>query len=360
MKQHLVLFAIVFLTLVSCSRGVGNEGVDTITIPFDKLSSSAFDPASFHDWKRSTVCFQSDESGMGRLVKIDKIRVYDGDYYVLDRLQRLLIRYSPQGMPLNTIGQKGRGPEEYLSISDFSINMEGQVVMLDGQLDDIIIYDKDGTFVSRQKMKHDYGELFHLDNGEILLACNAWDRSELSGTKVVLADASLKPSKVISSFVHGYDPNFVIPHIGFNDYLENVSYVCPIDDKVYVFPKIGGNAKSYLIDFGSERVEESQMINLEKSFPEIKRNNTFLLNATLMDDLQFIMSVYEKGEWRDFYVDAKTNTKTALTPLGIRFLGSSKKTLFFEVTNPELMTSFFHSPLDTVESIEKRVVAFSK
>lgn len=359
MRKHSIIMGITCF-VVSCSQGIEKREGAAITIPFEKISSCEYDYACLRDWELSIIYFQSEESGIGRVAEIDKIREYNGDYYVLDRLQKVLIRYSSEGKPLNTIGQKGRGPEEYLSISDYSINMLGQVVILDGQLDEIIVYGNDGSFVSRQKMEHDYGELFHLDNGEILLALNAWDDSKLSGSKLVLADATFKPHAIISSFNQGYDINFVLPHIGFNDYSGIVSYVCPIDDNIYVFPREGGNNMSFLIDFGNEKVEDSQMINLEKSFPEIRRNKTLLLNATLIDDLIFIITVYEKGQWMDYYVDAKNKRKLALTPLGIRFLGGSGKSLYFEVTNPDLMYSSIHCSFDTVETSEKMVVSFSK
>lgn len=356
MKQHWAILGFVWL-LASCSFGEGNKESETITIPFEKISLSDSKTDYFRDWTVSGTCLYSDDSGLGQLAGIDKIVASKGDYYVLDRAQRILIRYSSHGKPLNYIGRKGRGPEEYITISDFSINLHGQVVILDGQLDEIIVYNRDGSFVSRKKMPCDYGELFHLGSEEILLGFNAWDNSKFSGSKLVLADASFIPRTIISSFEEGYDKNFVLPHIGFTDYAGKVSYACPIDDHVYIFPKKGGEGTKYLIDFGIEAVEKDQVTNLEKTFPDILNNKTFLLNATLIDESVFIITTSQKGELIDYYVDARENRKIALTPLGIRFLGGSGDSLFFEVMDPDKAFTTFHYSFDTMESCEKRVLS---
>lgn len=345
-----VILAAATISIESCSQRVEKKELTATIIPFDKIASCEFDSSDLRDWELSTICFKSEESGLGRLAEIDKIIERNGKYYVLDRAQKAVFRYSSLGEPLNRIGQKGRGPKEYLTISDYSVNPSGQVVILDGQLDEIIVYNDDGTFVSRKKANHDYGELFLLDNGEILLGCNAWDESDLSGSKLILADSSFVPHTVISSFIQGYDPNFVLPHIGFTEFNGIVSYVCPIDDHVYVTPKKGGESKVFLINFGDEKVEDDQLKNIENSFPDIRQNKSLLLNATLIDDLAFIMTVFDKGKLVDLYVDAKGKRKISLTPLGVRFLGGSGKSLFFEVTNPDKMT----------EPCEKMVMAISR
>ena len=51
------------------------------------------------------------------------VKTTQEDIVILDRSQNL-IRFDKQGKFLNTIGQKGQGPEEYLNIINFDIEEE--------------------------------------------------------------------------------------------------------------------------------------------------------------------------------------------------------------------------------------------
>lgn len=74
----------------------------------------------------------------------------DGNYYIADMngSQRIL-RYDASGRYLNAIGNRGRGPREYLELSNCLIDtLTGNVFVFSGLDKKMCVYGKDGSFVS--------------------------------------------------------------------------------------------------------------------------------------------------------------------------------------------------------------------
>jgi hypothetical protein len=78
-----------------------------------------------------------------QLVMPMKVISYDGLYYVLD-FQRGLYVFGAGGKYLRQIGNRGKGPGEYLEIRDFDIDKEGNILVLDFKR--ILKYSSIGTF----------------------------------------------------------------------------------------------------------------------------------------------------------------------------------------------------------------------
>ena len=56
------------------------------------------------------------------------------------------------GKGIGKVGNVGRAPEEYLNLTDFSINKDGNIHIIDGRLDKMNIYDKNLNFITSQKL----------------------------------------------------------------------------------------------------------------------------------------------------------------------------------------------------------------
>jgi hypothetical protein len=70
-------------------------------------------------------------------------------YYIYDQQQRTIFTFDSLGRFLfSTLPLRGQGPEEYITMTDFSINPEtGNMEILDPLKLKIKVYDKDGKFV---------------------------------------------------------------------------------------------------------------------------------------------------------------------------------------------------------------------
>ncbi len=65
-----------------------------------------------------------------KLVGIDKVVYYHGDYYTLDKKTSQLIVFDSNGNYLRKIGERGNGPGEYKKIRDFEIDRKNQQILI--------------------------------------------------------------------------------------------------------------------------------------------------------------------------------------------------------------------------------------
>ncbi|MDR0953980.1 MAG: 6-bladed beta-propeller [Rikenellaceae bacterium] len=63
-----------------------------------------------------------------------------------------VLRFDGQGKFLNSIGSTGRGPQEYLAISDFSLDANGNPIIYSDQDEAAYFYQPDGTFVEKKEL----------------------------------------------------------------------------------------------------------------------------------------------------------------------------------------------------------------
>src|SRR5699024_11784575 len=81
---------------------------------------------------------------------MNSVKLYGERIYVLTRprinASRLLV-FDQQGHGLLAIDRTGQGPEEYTQISRFDVDTAGNIHIIDGRLDELIVYGPDGTFV---------------------------------------------------------------------------------------------------------------------------------------------------------------------------------------------------------------------
>jgi len=86
------------------------------------------------------------------------LQMLDNDIFL--QLGAQIYRFDKSGKFLNTVGQIGRGPEEYLSGSAFSVNPESKkIYVYRNYLHDFISYDFSGRYLEKLplKLNHDIG-----------------------------------------------------------------------------------------------------------------------------------------------------------------------------------------------------------
>lgn len=109
-------------------------------------------------------------------VSIDKLLYKNGRLYLLDfRMKRILV-FDEEGDGQFVLSRNGRGPQEYLQVSDFDIDDKGGFWVLDAQNDAIIHYLADGTFASTTKTCIECSFIKCAKNDLLLLAVSSWDK----------------------------------------------------------------------------------------------------------------------------------------------------------------------------------------
>ncbi|MBY5960230.1 6-bladed beta-propeller [Membranicola marinus] len=97
---------------------------------------------------------------------IEKLLQHNGKYVVLDKGSVSICLYSSNGDLIHRINKIGKGPGEYISIIDFTLNEDHQIVALtSGKL---IFYDFSGNLIREIPLKTVYSKIQYINNGQYL------------------------------------------------------------------------------------------------------------------------------------------------------------------------------------------------
>jgi hypothetical protein len=72
----------------------------------------------------------------------------EANFYVLDRLEQKVFKFSPEGRPLMGFGQKGQGPGDFQSPGQIVLAPQGELAVLE-DLYYVYFFKPDGTFIRR-------------------------------------------------------------------------------------------------------------------------------------------------------------------------------------------------------------------
>lgn len=139
-KALIIVLALIFLQckedLIDCHIVTVNSRKIQLTVPI----SNIFDSLKY-------IPLETTESSLFK--NIDKLSMDKmGNFYVLDKEgTNALYKFDSSGKFLHTIGIRGRGPEEYLSISDFSIFQDSLLDLYDDELGKRLIFDLNGNCI---------------------------------------------------------------------------------------------------------------------------------------------------------------------------------------------------------------------
>ena len=74
-----------------------------------------------------------------------------GDYILCDMENSIICRYDCEGNFLNTIGHKGNGPDEYVSLGSGNVQVVGDTIAAFTGFGDLLLYDKEGQPLGHSK-----------------------------------------------------------------------------------------------------------------------------------------------------------------------------------------------------------------
>lgn len=100
-----------------------------------------------------------------------KVIPYNNRYYILDNKQHSIFCFDNTGKFLFKIDKRGRGPQEYLYLADFTIDRHNNQILILVPFGDILYFDVDGRFLSRVKLPEEikaYNEVYVIDNDNLL------------------------------------------------------------------------------------------------------------------------------------------------------------------------------------------------
>lgn len=247
---------------------------------------------------------QGEESMLG---EIEDVKILGDKIYVKDWRNKRLAIFSRQGEWQGSISRHGRGPGEYLNISEFDVAENGDLYIVDGTADKLLIYNSALAFVRETKLPFEVDNLKVLNPDTYLLAVSSWQKSgEMTGVQLVITDSLFRAKEVISRYTEHFDDNFWLSSSRIVTAKGEFFYQRQVNDSVYNLDAHGKLKKIYFFDMGSATVPLMERNNLEKLAESgALRNYSALIEFTVIGKDYIYGCLYDKGERALFVVDTK-------------------------------------------------------
>lgn len=297
-----MLGAVVMLS--SCGGKTGNEtAIRTIKLSECQVKEFTWESRLGND---ARIIELADTSKEYSFTEISKLVLKDDKLYISDWITRRIITFDMNGNPVSVLNRRGRGPEEYLRITDFDVDDRGGVWLLDGQQDVVKHYASDGRFLSQAKTGDcQYSNLLFND-GYLYLGVSYWDKTDNKDCKVVKADTSLNIVSRYGKMPETVDPDFTYPSRGFSYVNGEILYNNPIDDYVVVLDSDGYKGDVFF-DFGSKSVPDEIRKAIEPHLKDMP-DYTFLVNCIGVSGDIVVGTLREGDGYVDFLLDEKNKT----------------------------------------------------
>ena len=134
MRYLLFFMLIVGSACCSNTEKETQENILNINIPDDFITLSADTIFSSVDY----IPLETTEECV--MYEIDKLRIYENEFYLLDKKQKVILVFDKNGRFMRKLDKKGKGPDEYLSLDDFFIH-NSLIYILSNSMQKILIYD---------------------------------------------------------------------------------------------------------------------------------------------------------------------------------------------------------------------------
>jgi hypothetical protein len=307
MKPH-ILFVFLFLLLTSCKNG---RGESTVFAEREKVVFSDYkmiNTADFPEEKiKNTIYIKLDlDDERKNLANLDKVLFSGGKLYALDRSKKILLVFDNAGSFLGQIGNTDPGPQDIVRVTDFDVDENGRVHVLDGYMDQdrILIYSPDFGLESVSKLGFEADIIKCLGDKKIMFGLSLWNQGSYKGNMVAVMDGDeVTPYLEHDKFV---DVN-VFFYYTFISADGNIFYNKPIDNNLYQFDKHGVPQKTYFFDFGIFNVPEILKRNYEDNMMKL-REHRYLSDFTVVYKDYILGTLNDKGFYRTFFVDKPEKT----------------------------------------------------
>ena len=119
----------IFLIVYSCQTGQNISGQldGKYFIDLDMSEQLEIRTSDIFKYVKTIILETSDECIIGR---VSEMQIFDMKIYILDRIGRSLLVFDMEGRFIRRIGRLGRGPGEYASILDFTIDTANKRIFI--------------------------------------------------------------------------------------------------------------------------------------------------------------------------------------------------------------------------------------
>ena len=245
MRSKMLFIASLFL-MISCNSNRSIDKCDTIQLSVEVEERRLPLAASEFFSSADIVALEANDNSL--IAGVDKVLKEEDFFAVVDKRSNKILTFRYDGSHIATINRKGRGPQEYVNMSNATIDTKGKhFVVYDDMTERIILYNYDGEWV--KSFKHDVliDELVTKDGVLYIAHYRTMDNSE---DYIASIDLKSEEVKQIYGFPNQYDTNVGVRGTTLTATSDGVLFTYILDNTIYEV-KQGKVTAKYNFDFGS-------------------------------------------------------------------------------------------------------------
>ena len=293
---------LLLLLFTSCNNGSKLRTTnDVIHVNhLEKINNSDIPPISHIKERRYIKLYSADIEL--NFKQISKIQIYNNNFFILDSSMSILLVYDFNGNAIAQIGKRGNGPNEYLDVTDFDIDKDGNIYVIDGSLNKLFVYDKTFKLTQKKDLPFQVDIIKVLENGNYLLGLSSWDSSKYKGSKIILTNNHLEETQILSVYDEYVDSSVWISKYTFSSTNNRILYNRPLDNEIVQFSNTGEFIGFLLFDFGKDEMPNNEKKDIMKYYHKLETYNA-LKRFTIIEEDYILGTFLMYGKTRSFFID---------------------------------------------------------
>ncbi|WP_147679216.1 6-bladed beta-propeller [Algibacter pacificus] len=271
MKNILLrIIVLIFISFSSCKdTNELEKNIENIKVDVKKK----YPRGNFKDYFSSSKVISLETNEHSIFHNIDRMSLYDNKFFILDKKSNGVYIFNNKGKFLNKIQNIGKGPGEYISLMDFTIDeKENHIILYTDRPYKLLTYTPKGQLIKEKKVDDLYFNMSFTNNKLLFMTKNIKRKNKL-------IEYDLKRDKKKGFLTSNEKDKFfsklgmLNPSITKN---ENIHISFPYLETIYEYNEDGFFAK-YNIDFGKGQMPNAIINKLDKDYKGlynyVKENN---------------------------------------------------------------------------------------
>ena len=306
-KRFFSFICLCVIPLSSCNNTAPFNG-PTERLPLSSYSEEPF--SNFIANKSGDIeVLVLDDSAEVRIGNVDRAILHEDRIYVLDWMQRRLVCYdSYTGAFIRQIGRFGRAGDEYLQITNFDVDANGDIWIIDSQSDHLFKFAPDGHFLFRKNMPFKALDIKVLSKDSLLFALAPINPAKYNKCRLLRCDENLHHSTLFLPYDDDIDKACLLAEYAFSAQAQDSFHLnnLYIDDNVYVLDKNAQITKALLFDFGSNTIPQSVRKNIAAHADDFYYYRCVCPPVSVNGGL-VVANMFDGGEYKYFIADRDNN-----------------------------------------------------
>jgi hypothetical protein len=352
MNRTIIILAVGVIAILSCRKQVEikEANYERIAVDVEKI-----DAVKFSSFRSSYKIIRLETLSESLIKDINRIIVYGNKFFIFDKAQKSIFIFSEEGKFIDKILSIGKGPGEYMQISDFTIDtLNSQIVVSADRPYKFMYYSLEGNFIREESSENRWFKSISSIGGHLVL----YNRS----SKHLRDDYKIyfkEPGKKGYNKFLPYERGGLCGIVPSNQYLNqsrSLYFIEPYNDTVYRVEE-HNISPIYYIDFGDKKLpkEVKQKLNnigtSISSYQMILGEDKYVYNVSNFRETNnyiffmadpFYQVIYSKKEKRSYVYKFFNDDITGL-PVNI-FAHSGTDNTVINIIEPGFFKNFLNLP----------------